>query len=141
MKYPAPFKDNEALRMQYISRWGIISMNRQQSVAEHCYNAMVYVTKICKLVGKSPEKYVMYLLFHELDEAYTGDIPSPLKDKEPIYYGCPICKLADMVEAYVYLNNHCNDTSEIRLWVRNRLEEKMKPLLKMLNLKLEDITK
>ncbi len=45
------------------------------SVAEHCFNVSV----LCSALGEDP----MWGLMHDAEEAYTGDIPSPLKKAVP----------------------------------------------------------
>lgn len=70
-------------RLSHVKRWAIVPKIKEQSVAEHSYYVALYTLKICQILEKSAEfslKAVEYALQHDAGEAFTGDIPSPLKD-------------------------------------------------------------
>ena len=70
-------------RLSHVKRWAIVPKIKDQSVAEHSYFVSLYTLKMCQELGKSTEfslNAVEYALQHDAGEAFTGDIPSPLKD-------------------------------------------------------------
>lgn len=87
------FSYDQVMRMSNVKRWGIITMSRQQSVAEHSYNvaciAMVISDEILKAssvwhdvdhqVTIDTTALLQWCLCHDLPEVVTGDIPTPLK--------------------------------------------------------------
>jgi len=73
-------------RLAHVKRWAIVPKIKEQSVAEHSYFVALYTLKICKLLEKSPKfclSAVQYAMEHDAGEAFTGDIPSPLKKRAP----------------------------------------------------------
>ena len=72
----------EVMLLQQVSRWNLVSMTRTQSVAEHSYNVAMLALDLVRRLGLTtfPEhRVVMAALHHDLNEVYTGDIPSPCK--------------------------------------------------------------
>lgn len=72
----------DVMRMMVIKRWGIISMTRTQSVAEHSYNVAMMALNIynnSRNLGVNVERILMLALTHDLPEIHTGDIPMSLK--------------------------------------------------------------
>lgn len=120
------------LRLSIVPRWSIISMSRQQSVAEHTYNVMVILNHILneyfddKFVDgfEINRNYLMvYALEHDVEEIITGDTPNTNK---PVDSFNPIVKLADNIEAYIYVAKYCNDSPKIERWVLNSLYNRIK---------------
>lgn len=125
----------ETLRLNATSRWGIVQMNRQQSVAEHSFNVTSIVMHILakKRTGQSVFAdfgIVTYAICHDLSEVYSGDIPASEKGsfKEaldqweeamfPLHAKFTeqltpaqkqIVKVADLMEAIIYARRHCID--------------------------------
>lgn len=112
---------SEALRLSQVKRYPICHTGRDQNVAEHSYNVMLIATR---LVGEDnpalAREVVMYALTHDMDEVFTGDIPSSFKRRLraecpaviPVLDGAPkaspkvrlIVKVADLIEAIYFLD-------------------------------------
>jgi len=113
-------------RLSYVQRWGIVPKIRPQSVAEHSYYVALYTMRICDILKVLPEikvQAVSYALVHDMAEAFTADIPSPLKKRLSDYEGAEkavkkwmlgdtsnpdamvksIVKIADLLDAVVWL--------------------------------------
>ena len=129
------------LRAQYVDRWGIIAMDRRQSVAEHSFNVAMLVKDIMTRLGYLPEVYekaVINALEHDLDEIFTGYIPAPAKVEERKPFASFV-KLADAIEAYRYCHNHCIDTWEVGGWVLDGLRRSIDEQLELLGIEAEFI--
>lgn len=111
----------EKLRLMQVKRYPICHVNRDQSVAEHSYNVTLIAMELAYEAGE-PElvtEVMKYALVHDMEEVYTGDIPSSFKRE--LRAKCPdvaplldsgnkvdervkqIVKLADCIEAIYYL--------------------------------------
>ena len=124
----------DVMRMMVIKRWGIISMTRTQSVAEHSYNVAMMALNIynnSRNLDVSVEWILVLALTHDLPEIHTGDIPMSLKTdeikqavKEYENAACPklsmfkqqskeiellIVKAADIMEAITYCRRYSDD--------------------------------
>lgn len=69
-------------RVAAVSRWAIVPTIRRQSVAEHMYFVGLYTSEACRVLGleaKETAEALQYALEHDLPEAYTADLASPLK--------------------------------------------------------------
>lgn len=87
------FSYGQVMRMSNVKRWGIITMSRQQSVAEHSYNVACIAMAISgEILNSSSARHdidyqvtinnaalLQWCLCHDLPEVVTGDIPTPLK--------------------------------------------------------------
>ena len=90
---PRPFAIFAMLdRMQYINRWGLMRNNRTENIKEHSMDvAMVAhaLATIRQTVFADPSPAVDPLLvmgialFHDASEIVTGDLPTPIKYKNP----------------------------------------------------------
>lgn len=69
---------NDLYRMADIKRWHIVQMNQKQSVAEHSFFVTLLVMRIAGAIGAPVGRCVQCALLHDAEEAWTGDIPSPL---------------------------------------------------------------
>lgn len=73
------------LRMSEINRWQIVDTIRPQSVAEHSYRVWVLTTDLCNVLFETSHNSfdiaaaMRWALNHDLDEVFTGDIPSTIK--------------------------------------------------------------
>jgi 5'-deoxynucleotidase YfbR-like HD superfamily hydrolase len=72
-------------------RWQVVHLSKRQTVAEHSYFVTLLFLRfaeICELRGDVISSGLKYALLHDADEAWTGDIPGPIKrfmsDKPPI---------------------------------------------------------
>jgi Predicted hydrolases of HD superfamily len=111
----------DILRLQEVKRYPICHTNRDQSVAEHSYNVAMIAMELAEDWADPAMKLdiITYALSHDLEEVYTGDIPSSFKRRLRIE--CPaviklldgdkeispdvraIVKLADCLEAIYYV--------------------------------------
>ena len=124
----------DVMRMVVVKRWGIVSMTRTQSVAEHSYNVAMMALNIynnSRNLDVSVERILMLALTHDLPEIHTGDIPTPLKTddikqavKEYENANYPklsafkqqskeiellVVKIADIMEAITYCRRYSDD--------------------------------
>jgi len=79
-------------RMQYINRWGLMRNNRTENIKEHSMDvalvshALATIRNCICLEGrqKVDPLYVMGLaIFHDASEIITGDLPTPIKYRNP----------------------------------------------------------
>lgn len=74
-------KITERLRLTQVKRYPICHTNRDQSVAEHTFGVLIIARELA-LVLKDPEyleAITDYAIVHDMDEVFTGDIPSGFK--------------------------------------------------------------
>lgn len=73
------------LRQKYIRRWGLMRNMSEETLSEHCYDVAVLTHALCSIGneifnrGYDCGKAVCYALFHDVQEVYTGDMPTPAK--------------------------------------------------------------
>lgn len=73
-------------RMKYIDRWCLMRNTRQETLSEHTLDT-AYLTHALMLLHRarggtlSPERAVLYALYHDCSEILTGDMPTPVKYK------------------------------------------------------------
>lgn len=111
----------EKLRLMQVKRYPITHTNRDQSVAEHSFNVLLIATELAGVTGNPVliNAVMRYAVDHDMEEVYTGDIPSSFKRQ--LRAKCPevvsvldngfdapsmvkaIVKLADCIEAIYYL--------------------------------------
>ena len=99
----------KAMHLSYVPRWGIVAMDRDQSVAEHSYR----VAMIALRLGSETDRAIdlAEVLAHDLEESHTGDTPYTEKDdgaeklKTLNEFEC-ILRLADCLEAYTWFLLH-----------------------------------
>ena len=72
-------------RQKYIRRWGLMRNMTEETLSEHSYDVAVLTHALCSIgnsvFDKSYDtgKAVSYALFHDVQEVYTGDMPTPAK--------------------------------------------------------------
>ena len=95
-------------------------MVKDQTVSDHTFRVMIIAYEILKRCGYVDRidmgEFMIKALFHDTDEAITGDIPSPQKvhnipDGTPIE--AVILKLADTMEAYTYAGRYAVKPKEV----------------------------
>lgn len=65
-----------------IKRFAIVKTIHEQSVAEHSFNVCMIARAICKYAGiEDDSRVIKYALDHDLDEVFTGDLPTPAKKR------------------------------------------------------------
>jgi len=109
-----PIRD--LLRTQDVKRWTIVRTSKQQSLAEHTFNVVMIARSIASQMDMSEEEVrdVVYCaLGHDLDEILDGDIPSPVKEKNPGLFPRKtgewpdliqqVVKAADLIEAHWFI--------------------------------------
>lgn len=109
----------DKLRLTQIKRYAICHTNRDQSVAEHSFNVLLIALELARAGDVDPFSIVDYAIHHDMDEVYTGDIPSSFKrtllkhvpaakplvqapyEVDPVIKA--VVKLADYLEAIYYV--------------------------------------
>jgi len=72
-------------RMKYINRWGLMRNTREENVSEHSLevavlaHALTIIQKYRLNKNVNPEKTVLYAIYHDSSEIFTGDLPTPVK--------------------------------------------------------------
>jgi len=122
--FDAPFGPIPELRLSFVPRWCIVKCSRTQSVAEHSFSVAVIAEKLCRIMKVGDEAtgvVVRKALFHDRYEVYTGDIPSPAKhqeERDTDHWSHPlIVKLADLIEAYIFISNNSADSEKVTSWI------------------------
>lgn len=76
-------------RMRYISRWGLMRSSIEENVQEHSHMVAVIAHALglaAREVFKkdvSAERLAVLALYHDASEILTGDLPMPVKYKNP----------------------------------------------------------
>lgn len=72
-------------RQRYIRRWGLMRNTNEETLSEHCYEVAVLAHALCTIGNTyfdkcyDTDKAVSYALFHDAQEVFTGDMPTPAK--------------------------------------------------------------
>lgn len=122
----------DVYRSSTVKRWGIVAISKEQSVAEHTFQVTMIASRLCDMMGENAvvrAQVIEYALVHDMAEVLTGDMATPLKDfigeeakarlgkfeESILVLGRPIdtgdrvkwiVKIADLVEAIAFLNQH-----------------------------------
>jgi hypothetical protein len=114
---------------QHVKRWNLVCTAAESNVASHSFNvamlAMAIRRQMRVRVGVSEADICYYALMHDVDEAETGDMPTPTKaalkkagvDPNALYctqgsISLPepatqtIIKVADLLENYLFISQH-----------------------------------
>ncbi len=102
----------EMLNLSYVPRWAVVPMLRPQSVADHSWRVAVIANELAfRMRGSSDygslpgTSVIRRAIFHDIDEAETGDIPATVKGP----YTIPeelialAVKVADVIETRTWL--------------------------------------
>lgn len=67
--------------LEHVPRWPIVATHQKQNVASHSYYVTLYAYIIARMIKwDGPKSYLMLsALIHDLEEAATSDIVSPVK--------------------------------------------------------------
>ena len=98
-------------RLHFVPRWSVMPTIRKQSVAEHVYGVMAIAHWLLEHHERATDRnfaldVYQCVIKHDLEEAVTGDTPSPIKPQDE---GCPLTqvgvlvKCADILEALAFL--------------------------------------
>lgn len=74
------------LKLSCIPRWTIVEMNRQQSVGEHSFNVWIMACALWRYMfpvehnSFARASLQLWALTHDMDEIFTGDMPTTVKD-------------------------------------------------------------
>lgn len=76
-------------RMKYITRWGLMRNTTYENLKEHSFDVAVIAHGLAMIgnryYGKSynTDRIAMSALYHDANEAITGDMPTPVKYGNP----------------------------------------------------------
>lgn len=76
-------------RMKYIDRWALMRSTHRETLSEHTMEVAVLAHALAVIgntyLGKSynPDRCAMVALYHDATEIITGDMPTPVKYKNP----------------------------------------------------------
>lgn len=103
--YGMPIQDK--LRASNVKRWHIVTTSRPQSMAEHSFNVAHIGVELCEALGfpEWRERVAVLALYHDLEEIYKGDIPTPAKGEkkwDSALTPHSVMKMADLIETYVF---------------------------------------
>ena len=140
---------NDLYRLTAVSRWHIVQTDKQQSVAEHSFIVTLLAMEIAFVMDIGNNiNMVVHALFHDAAEAFTGDIPSPVRkflnmeDRKKLeervlgdYAKCisddplikTIVKIADVAEAIKFLRIYGKNSHAEK--VRGKLDKELTTLL------------
>lgn len=107
------------LTLSVVPRWAIIDKLRTQSVAEHTFRVAAIVLTLVREFDKrglyvSKSKALELALVHDIDESWSGDLPTPYKKLKglqestfkPDTNEAFLVKLADLLEASSFLERY-----------------------------------
>ena len=113
----------------HVKRWTLVGTTETSTVASHSFNVAMIALAIRKHMFNTAHidkgQLAFYALMHDVDEAETGDIPTPTKTalrakgvepndlfetqgsipNPPPEYEV-IIKLADLIENYIFISEH-----------------------------------
>ncbi|XID95651.1 5'-deoxynucleotidase [Paenibacillaceae bacterium WGS1546] len=76
-------------RLRHIERWSLMRNTAKENVAEHSYHVALIAHALACIARDifnkdvNPDEAATYALFHDAAEAFTGDIPTPVKHHNP----------------------------------------------------------
>jgi len=74
---------DKLLDCQHVKRWSMIATSANSNVASHSFNvamiAMAIRKKMFNTAHYTEQDVCYYALIHDVDEAETGDMPTPTK--------------------------------------------------------------
>lgn len=109
-----------------VPRWAIIDKYRSQTVGEHTFRVCAIVLMLVREFDKrglyvSKSKALELAIVHDIDEAWSGDLPTPYKKLKnlqestfkPDTNEAFMVKLADLLEASIWLDRYGVNASHI----------------------------
>lgn len=76
-------------RMKHINRWGLMRNTYPENISEHSLQVAMIAHALAVLRNRrfggsvSPERAALLALFHDTPEILTGDLPTPVKYRNP----------------------------------------------------------
>jgi len=77
-------------RLRYIDRWNLMRSREKESVSEHSFETAILAHALA-LIGKNifhkeldENKIAVTAMFHDAEEVITGDMPTPVKYRDPV---------------------------------------------------------
>lgn len=76
-------------RMKYINRWGLMNSTRYETLSEHSLEVAMIAHALAVIGNKrfnktyNEARVALIALFHDTSEILTGDLPTPVKYKNP----------------------------------------------------------
>jgi 5'-deoxynucleotidase YfbR-like HD superfamily hydrolase len=132
---------------QHVKRWTLVHTTTPSTVASHSFNVAVLAMAIRKAmrnsIGTSEQEVCYYAMMHDVDEAETGDMPTPTKNairaagvepnllyntqgavSKPEPMVARIIKAADLLENYLFISENGGGTRALAAAseVRGRLD-------------------
>lgn len=124
-----------------VTRWNTLWTIRPQSVAEHTFGVLWIYVFICHRLQLEPRADVMLkILEHDIEEAFTGDIPAPaMPEPNPEMLGTDdlMVLLADKLEAWLFLRTEARMGNWSVKGVSNHLKGQVDDILAMLRRHVE----
>ena len=119
---------DRALDAQHVKRWSLVATTADSNVASHSFNVAVIAMAIRKnmfnTIHFSIEQVCYYALLHDIDEVFTGDLPTPTKEamrkqgvepnelfegqeaSKPPEHIKAIIKVADLIDNHIFISQH-----------------------------------
>ncbi len=96
-------------RMKYINRWGLMHSTRPENLGEHTME-VASLSHMLALLAKNkfsapvrPEMVAVAALYHDAGEIVTGDLPTPVKYKNPAIHAAYKVLEEETLTTYLHL--------------------------------------
>ena len=95
-------------RMKFIQRWGLMRNTQPENVQEHSLQTAIIAHGLAVIGNRyygaahDPERVMALAVFHEVSEIITGDLPSPIKHRDPALHSA-YSRLEDAARERVHL--------------------------------------
>lgn len=102
-------------RLGTTKRWAVVHTERDQTVAEHCHMVALVALRLAEILTFKAEwqlEIVRYSLLHDADEAWTGDIASPVKD---LMFGdsIPVDRFMGLWKCHIVVSSEVKDIVKV----------------------------
>ena len=108
------------LKLSYVPRWVIVDRRKEQSVADHSFRVAAITVALLDEVHRVQHvdddvrhRALWRAVSHDLDEAESGDIPTPYKAKmgpelsvKPPVFADEVVSVADTLEALIFIDRY-----------------------------------